>query len=295
MNSTIADISVEIVNSLSTPVVRAVDVFGDDVELLSGEAMPTPAEAAWRQANPEEVFGEQCFTTIEAPLTGSRSPRLTDSALFQTSALTLVAAYMLILVRSSGHMRAIIGAIFHSGGADPSIVEESGGAITLRLMSGIMLFSVLLSGTVMVKAADLIVGASAAAAIPASVSSTATLFATAAVAVMVLWQLLFHRVVAWVCRDSDVKRLGNIAYIFFTAGAVLLFPLSAMMLLSTDDPYSIWVIISVLGIAFVCILYLKETFMFFTGKNISILYWFLYLCNVIVLPISLICLLAADL
>lgn len=295
MNSTATDIPVEIVGSLSMPVVRAADIFGRDVELLSGEALPTPEEASWRQARPEEVFGEQCFAAIEAPLPGSRQPRLADSTLFQASVLTLVAAYMLILVRSSNHVRVIIGAIFHSGGADPSVVEESGNAITLRLMNGIMLFSTLLSGVIMVKAADLIIDASAATAIPAALRSTAPLLAAAATAVMALWQLLFHRVVAWVCRDDDVKRLGNIAYIFFAAGALLLFPLSAMMLLGTGDPYSIWVIISALGTAFVCILYLKETFMFFTGKNISILYWFLYLCSVIVLPMSLICLIAADL
>lgn len=293
MNNEQTDIQSEIIDSLH--VVSDCDIFGSDVELLSGQALPTAEEAAWRQAAPAEVFGTECVTAASTAHIADRHTQLSDSVPFQASVIILVIAYMTILLRSAGHVRAIIGAIFHSGGADPSIIEESDSAVMIRLMGGITLFSTLLSGIVMVKAADLILDADIAAAIPPVIRSASPLIATAAAAAIVLWQLSLHRTVAWVCQDNEIKRLGNITYIFFTAGALLLFPLTAMMLLGSWSISSVWVIISALGIGFVCILYLKETFMFFTSKKISILYWFLYLCSVIVLPVSLICLLAADL
>lgn len=291
MNSS-PDITAQIIDSLH--VVSAVDIFGSQTELLSGEALPAAGEQAWRQAAPAEVFGTESVAVTQTAPAADIGTRLTDSTVFQVSVVILLAAYMAILLRSAAHMRAIIGAIFHSGGADPSIVEESDNPIISRSMGGITLFSTLLSAMVMVRAADLILGADAAA-IPDSIRSAAPIAATAAVVAICLWQLLLHRVVAWVCQSTDVKRLGNITYVFFAAGALLLFPLTATMLLGTGDRSSVWVILSVMGIGFVCILYIKETFMFFTNKKISILYWFLYLCSVIVLPVSTICLIAADL
>lgn len=291
MNSS-PNITAQIIDSLH--VVSAVDIFGSDAELLSGEALPTAGEQAWRQAAPAEIFGTESAAVMQSAPDTALDTHLSDSAAFQVSVVILLAAYMVILLRSAAHMRAIVGAIFHSGGADPSIVEESDNPIISRSMGGITLFSTLLSGIVMVRAADLILGADAPA-IPDSIRSAAPIAATAAVVAICLWQLLLHRVVAWVCQSTDVKRLGNITYVFFAAGALLLFPLSATMLLGPLDISSIWVILSVMGIGFVCILYLKETFMFFTNKKISILYWFLYLCSVIVLPVSTICLIAADL
>lgn len=293
MNSTVADIPMEATDSLGMPAVSACDIFGDEVELLSGLPLPTTEEAAWHHATPEEMFGAQSVAVTERPIIAATRSYLSDTAVFQTSVVVLVIAYMTILLRSSGHVRSIIGAIFHSGGADPSVIEEANGATAARFMGGTMLFGVLLAGIVMVKAVDLTIDA--AAAIPSDIRSAAPLLTTAAVIAIAAWQLLLHRAVAWVCRDTDIKRLGNIAYVFFSAGALLLFPLSALMLLGSGYRSSVWVIISALGIAFVCILYLKETFMFFTSKKISILYWFLYLCSVIVLPMSLICLIAADL
>lgn len=293
MNSTQSDISAATVGTL--PAISAADIFGSNAEIMSGQALPTAEELAWRQASPADVFGMECVAATSATYVAEQQPRLTDTIAFQTSVLVLVTAYLAILLRSSAHMRAIIGAVFHSGGADPSIIDEPDSAIITRLMGGITLFSTLLTGVVAVKAVDLILDADAAAAIPDVIRSTAPLTATAAIAAIIMWQLLLHRTIAWVCRDADVKRLGNIAYIFFSAGALMLFPLSATMLLGRGGISSIWVIISAMGIGFVCILYLKETFMFFTSKKISILYWFLYLCSVIALPISLICLIAADL
>lgn len=295
MNSEPIDIPAQIADSLSGAVILPCDIFGCDAELLSGEALPAAGESAWRQAQPQEVFGAQCVAAVDTVHIPDGRTRLTDSVMFQTSAVVLLAAYMTILLRSAGRMRAIIGAIFHNGGADASVIEEYGGANTMRLMGGMMLFGTLLAAAVTVKAADLMIDAETAAAIPPAIRSTAPLLAAAAVVGIILWQLLLHKTAAWVCRDADIERLGDISRLFFTAGALLLFPLSALMLLGSGDISSVWVIISVMGMAFVCILYLKETFMFFTSKKISILYWFLYLCSVIALPMSLIYLIATDL
>ncbi len=295
MNSEPIDMTVQIAGSEAESVIQACDIFGSEAELLSGEALPAAGDPLWRQAQPEEVFGDRCVAAVDTAHIPDGRTRLTDSAMFQTSTIVLLAAYMTMLLRSSDRMHAIVGAIFHNGGTDASIIEEYRGANTTRFMGGIMLFGTLLAAVIMVKAADLMIDAEAAAAIPTAIRSTAPLLAAAATAAVILWQIMLHKTAAWVCRDADIEHLGDISHLFFAAGALLLFPLSALMLLSTGDILSVWVIISVMGMAFVCILYLKETFMFFMGKKISILYWFLYLCSVIALPMSLIYLIATDL
>lgn len=295
MNSEPIDMTVHAAGGHSERVIQTSDIFGGETELLSGEALPAAGEIIWRQAQPQEVFGDRCVAAVDTVHIPDGRIRLTDSAMFQASTIVLLAAYMVILLRSADRMRAIIGAIFHNGGTDASIIEEYRGANTTRFMGGVMLFGTLLTAAIMVKTADLAIDAHTAAAIPTAIRSAAPLLAAAATAAVILWQILLHKTAAWVCCDADIERLGDISHLFFAAGALLLFPLSALMFLGAGDLLSVWVIISFMGMTFVCILYLKETFMFFTSKKISILYWFLYLCGVIALPMSLIYLIATDL
>jgi Ca2+/Na+ antiporter len=68
---------------------------------------------------------------------------------------------------------------------------------------------------------------------------------------------------------------------------VVLYPFTAVWLLAdrNDAFISTWTLI-ICG-SVLLLLYLKDTFLFFSGKKISIFYWILYLCTAILLPWSL--------
>lgn len=290
MNETPEDMAAAAVDTTAYP--SAYDIFGAEVQLMSGRALPLGEEPP-RTASPQEVFGECSTTAAYAMPEPAHAVRLCHGEVFQISVLALAAAYMAMLLRSANHMRTIVGAIFHSTGADQSIVENCRSAALTRFMGGVMLFGVLLAGAIFVRLADIAAG-DAAGGVPAAIRTAAPLIAAAAVAAMILWQYLLHKITAWVCRSDAVRSLGNLSYLYFAAGTLLLFPLSASMLLGDRGVSSIWVIMSLAGIMIVCILYLKDTFMFFMSKNISILYWFLYLCGVVALPMSFAYVIASD-
>ena len=80
----------------------------------------------------------------------------------------------------------------------------------------------------------------------------------------------------------------------FVRSIVVLYPIIAVWCVADQNISKIASILLILGGCVVLLIYLKDTFMLFIGKKISIFYWILYLCTAILLPLSFFAVLLPD-
>ena len=81
-----------------------------------------------------------------------------------------------------------------------------------------------------------------------------------------------------------VMRLRLTYFVFFT---VIAAPILLVSQLGAQESYDIWFGLGVAASVLALMLYLRESLLFFISKKISILHWFLYLCTVEILPLTL--------
>ena len=81
-----------------------------------------------------------------------------------------------------------------------------------------------------------------------------------------------------------VMRLRLTYFVFFT---VIAAPILLVSQLGAQESYDIWFGLGVAASELALMLYLRESLLFFISKKISILHWFLYLCTVEILPLTL--------
>ena len=81
-----------------------------------------------------------------------------------------------------------------------------------------------------------------------------------------------------------VMRLRLTYFVFFT---VIAAPILLVSQLGARESYDIWFGLGVAASVLALMLYLRESLLFFISKKISILHWFLYLCTVEILPLTL--------
>jgi hypothetical protein len=117
-------------------------------------------------------------------------------------------------------------------------------------------------------------------------SSLAVAGGLVSIVVFSAWLYAMHKVAEWLTESDGVEVLASIGFMNIVRSVVLLYPVAAVWLLADESIIrgaSITLVVSILPIA---ILYLKDTFLFFVAKKIPILYWILYLCTAILLPLS---------
>ena len=112
------------------------------------------------------------------------------------------------------------------------------------------------------------------------------LYSLVVVAVIALWLIVFQRLVLWITRVDDVLHISSLARMAFIRGAVVVYPTLVAWLVAPADSANIWSILTIISLSIVAIAYLKDTFLLFLAKKISIFYWILYLCTAILLPLS---------
>ena len=112
------------------------------------------------------------------------------------------------------------------------------------------------------------------------------IYSLVVVAAIALWLILFQRVVLWITRSEDVLHISSLARMAFIRGAVVAYPTLACWLVASGASADVWSILTIISLSIVAIAYLKDTFLLFLAKKVSIFYWILYLCTAILLPLS---------
>ena len=81
-----------------------------------------------------------------------------------------------------------------------------------------------------------------------------------------------------------LMRLRLTYFVFFT---VVSSPILLVSQMGDGQANELWQGLGLIVSALVLMLYLRESLLFFISKKISILHWFLYLCTVEILPLTL--------
>ena len=262
-------------------VVSPARLFGRNAELHTGEAK---CEGGYREVTIDEMFG----TTTELGMGGEHtaySASLTSAPLFQSIVLATLVVYLAIVIRSWSFIRSIWSDIFKTNNEERMVFE--GGELPLQRFK----LTAALLGMAVVALAVVRIAAKSIPSTSEVYSNTLYLYAPlgamALLLLFVVWNFAYHHIIGWILQNDSTAMLSHIGYTNFVRMVVVLYPFTAVWLLAEDgDAFiSTWTLI-ICG-SVLLLLYLKDTFLFFSGKKISIFYWILYLCTAILLPWSL--------
>jgi hypothetical protein len=227
-------------------------------------------------------------TTSTQGTGGTYSPAensLTATPLFQSVVLGTLVLYLTILVRSWGFIRSIWSDAFKTN-SDQRMVFEGGELPLQRFKFTAALLGLAVLALAIVRIAEGEI-ASSSDIYSTLLHTTAPLAALGVILIIVLWGYAYHKIMGWVIESDSPHSLALIGYTNFVRLVVLLYPITATWLLSDPEDGFAYSITLIICCSVLLLLYLKDTFVFFLGKKISIFYWILYLCTAILLPWSL--------
>ena len=261
-------------------IVKPAEIFGRSSQLCSGEPI---YDGGYRAVTADEIFGSGS-SLVEADVVSALEPSFAYTSIYQLFVVVSFILYLHMLLRSWGFIGVIWGNIF-SVHSERNMASE-GGELPLSyfkvvaIIVGIMMLSLVALRIVDIE-------------LPASSPLYTGLFLSVApfasllfVGVLVAWLYALHTISGWISQSSAVDELSSISTINFVRYVVLLYPLVATWLVASRESVSEWGVAVICGTILLLLIYLKDTFVFFIGKKIPILYWILYLCTAFLLPIS---------
>ena len=114
------------------------------------------------------------------------------------------------------------------------------------------------------------------------------LIAVAVFLVVIVFQYIELLIVGVVIRSLPavfaIMRLRLTYFVFFT---VIAAPILLISQMGQAESYEVWGSLGLVATFLSLMLYLRESLQFFISKKISIFHWFLYLCTVEILPLTL--------
>lgn len=253
-------------------------LFGRQSVLASGEPLHM---GGYREAEVCDIFGTGAMLG-DGGVDVVFEPTLWSGALYHIGVLFTLVLYLYMVLRSWSFVVAVCGSMF-SIRTERAMAMEGGELPLQRFKSAATLLGALLVALAGIRLAG---ENSALNDSLYDVVEWLPLYAIAAVAVMAVWLLVFSRLVLWVTRSEDVMHISSLARMAFIRGAVVAYPTLVAWLVSPADSAEVWSILTIVSLSIVTIAYLKDTFLLFLAKKISIFYWILYLCTAILLPLS---------
>ncbi len=261
-------------------VVDAKAIYGRHAILQTGYV---EEGVGYSEATAEELYGA---ASVVVPADGiyHYTQRMTAESLYHgVAALTLI-VYLYMVLRSWN----FIGSIWSGAFTRPSErrMGAEGGVLPLQRFKQVAaVLGAIVVALVIVRLSEGVIPTHSAV-YTEGFAPYATLFSLLLIGVYVAWYYAIHKVVGWVTYSDVSMTLASIGYMNFVRCVTLLYPLVMVWLLAAGDRAFIMGIVVIVSTVLLLLLYLKDTFLFFISKKISILYFILYLCTAILLPIS---------
>ncbi len=124
--------------------------------------------------------------------------------------------------------------------------------------------------------------------IPDGVAVWVPLLAVGAFLAVTLLQYVALESVGWITQSlATVSMLLRIRLIYFVLATVMVAPVVLIAQLAAGVASDIWLAAGYAAAAVAFMFFLRESMMLFISKKISILHWFLYLCTIEIVPLSL--------
>lgn len=251
----------------------------------------TETPSVWRDTTAAALFGE-ASVTVQPPRMQTAPPAsLTENAAFQSFVLLLAAIYAMLLYRNLGDVRTLLDRISRDTATGQRLSEEPGGSGFSRFLNIATTIGMLFMGVMAVKYGDSLMPSQLETLSHGAVLAL-SLLATAACYGVVLYQMTVVRLTGAVTLSQPfISQLVLLKRTYFSLGVIVTSPALLLFALCPRGTGNIWFCIIIIELAVTAGLYLRETLNLFIAKKISILHWFLYLCMVEILPISLLWLL----
>lgn len=251
--------------------------------------------AAPRAVTAEEVFGHLSQRADAAGTTGAAAQLaegFSSTTLFHAAAVLLLVCYVLVLYRHPEILKSLREHIFSTGAGRNERLNDNRHDPLRGFSWGRMLLDTLFVCTAVVRLADLLMPTAAAALPP-----QARLLAVPIVAGVFCATVAYQNTMLALAGAVTVSRpltsaIGRIRSIYFRLATVVLTPVLLLWVLSPAGRGVVFEAVIALQVIFIAVAFLRETFLLFISKKLSIYHWFLYLCTVEAFPLSLVCLLA---
>lgn len=253
----------------------------------------TETPSVWRDTTAAALFGE-ASVTVQLPRMQTAPPAsLTENAAFQSFVLLLAAIYAMLLYRNLSDVRTLLDRISRDTATGQRLSEEPGGSGFSRFLNIATTIGMLFMGVMAVKYGDSLMPSQLETLSHGAVLAL-SLLATAACYGVVLYQMTVVRLTGAVTLSQPfISQLVLLKRTYFSLGVIVTSPALLLFALCPRGTGNVWFCIIIIELAVTAGLYLRETLNLFIAKKISILHWFLYLCMVEILPISLLWLLTA--
>lgn len=262
-------------------VVRPERVYGRSSLRASGDV---EYDGGYREATPEELYGS-CSTLQVASSVEPLAPRLSDEPLFHVILVVTLIGYLYMMLRSWKFIDTIYGDMLENQ-SERRMVSQ-GGELPLQSFKRRAAFiGALALALVVVRLSEMVIPSTSPIYNISGISSYASVVGIVAIVVFSAWLYALHKVAEWLTVSDSPQILGSIGYMNFVRLVVLLYPVAAVWLLADVESFTTVTIALIVCLLPIAILYLKDTFLFFVGKKIPILYWILYICTAILLPLS---------
>ena len=267
--------------------------FADGGSAPFSVAATGAAPSEWRDTTSAAIFGAQSTLAEPARIPLAPPPPLAENALFQSFVLLLAATYAMLLYRNLGDVRTLLDRISRDTATGQRLSEEPGGSGFSRFLNIATTIGMLFMGVMAVKYGDSLMPSQLETLSHGAVLAL-SLLATAACYGVVLYQMTVVRLTGAVTLSQPfISQLVLLKRTYFSLGVIVTSPALLLFALCPRGTGNVWFCIIIIELAVTAGLYLRETLNLFIAKKISILHWFLYLCMVEILPISLLWLLTA--
>ena len=251
--------------------------------------------AALCEAPAGEIFGplsQRASQTDPAAAAGILSEGFSSTVVFHAVAVLLLVCYVLVLYRHPQLLRSLREHIFSPGaGRDEHMKENRNDPLNNFSWGGLVL-DVLFFCTAAVRLVDL-VAPDAAVALPFAARMLAVPVAAGIFCAIAAYQFT----VLSLCGAVTVSRpltssLARIKRLCYRMCTVALTPVLLLWVLCPPSGAMAFGTIIAVLLAAIIATFLRETFLLFISKKLSIYHWILYLCTVEAFPLSLVCLVA---
>lgn len=254
-------------------------LFGRQSVLESGEPLYM---GGYREAEVGDIFGSGAMLG-DGGVDVAFEPTLWSGALYHIGVLFTLVMYLYILLRSWPFVVTVCSSMF-SIRTERAMAMQGGELPLQRFKIASTLLGAMLVALAGIRLANDNLQLSAT--LYDNTVERLPLYSLVVVAAIALWLIIFQRIVLWITRSEDVLHISSLARMAFIRGAVVAYPTLACWLVASGTSADVWSILTIISLSIVAIAYLKDTFLLFLAKKVSIFYWILYLCTAILLPLS---------
>ena len=266
-----------------------------EYQLAVGGAGGSGGAASLHEVPAAEMFGPLSQRVADGSMTAAAA-RLSDgfssTVVFHAVTVLLLICYVLVLYRHPDLLKSLHEHLFSPGAGRDQHMNDNRNDPLRNFSWGGLLLDILFFCTAAVRLLDA-VAPEAAATLPVGLRMLAVPVAAGVFLALSCSQISLLAVSGAVTVSRPLtSTLTRIKTMYLRLSTVTLTPVVLLWALCPASGAALFEIIFALLLAAIAAAFLRETFLLFISKKLSIYHWFLYLCTVEAFPLSLICLLA---